>query len=179
MGKRKANTKRNTPNSQVEEDVKSNKKECISNSHPHSQASFAPQVNASSSSSANAGDELVKAQAALKALESRFAQVVAENQALQIENKQIPALRTENRQLKAQLARHKQESSRSRALVHDLTFEVDDLKTELAFFRLFFLLICLMKQTFNIHVNHPTYVQCTITSMSITVCLVFDVFCYV
>ena len=138
MGKRKANTKRNTPNSRVEEDVKSNKKECISNSHPHSQASSAPQVNASSSSSsssANAGDELVKAQAALKALESRFAQVVAENQALQIENKQIPALRTENRQLKAQLARHEQESSRSRALVHDLTFEVDDLKTELAFFR--------------------------------------------
>ena len=55
------------------------------------------------------------------------AQVVAENQALQ----------TENKQLKTQFTQHKQDLSKSRALVHALTFEVDELKTELTIPRWF------------------------------------------
>ena len=94
------------------------------------------------SSSSNAAAELIEAQAALKALESRFAEVVAENaevvaenKVLRMQTKQVQALQTQNQQLQAQLARQEQELSRSRALVHDSTFEVDDLKKELAFFR--------------------------------------------
>ena len=133
MGKRKAH-------SQVE-DLKSNKEECLSDSNGQpQQALCAPQVQESSSS--NAAAELIKAQAALKALESRFAEVVAENaevvaenKVLRMQTKQVQALQTQNQQLQAQLARQEQELSRSRALVHDSTFEVDDLKKELAFFR--------------------------------------------
>ena len=134
MGKRKAN-------SQKVEDLKSNKEECLtdSNERPR-QALSVPQEQASSSS--NAAVELIKLQAALKALESRFAevvaenaQVVAENKVLRMQTKQVQALQTQNQQLQAQLARQEQELSRSRALVHDSTFEVDDLKKELAFFR--------------------------------------------
>jgi len=119
MGKRKANRKPPN-NAQVEGP---NKKECISNSNEQSPALPAPLVHASSS--AGAVDELVKAQAALQALESRFAQVVAENQALQAQNKQ----------LQSELIQERQDSSRSRALVRGLTFEMDDLKTELTFLR--------------------------------------------
>ena len=131
MGKRKNQTKPNQ--SQVEGAFKSSKKECISDSKEPSQTSSTLQVQESSSSDAVV--ELSKAQAALKALQHRFAEVVAENQALQNENKQIQAVQTENKQLQAQLIQERRESSRSRALVHDLTFEVDDLKTELTFLR--------------------------------------------
>ena len=123
MGKRKTNT-----NSQVES-VKSNKKECISNPNeqPH-QALSAPQVQELSSS--NAADELVKAQAALNALESRFAEMMV----LQTQkDEQIQALQTENQELQAQVTHQEQELSRSRAVMHDSTLEADDLKTELAF----------------------------------------------
>ena len=75
--------------------------------------------------SSNATEELIKTQAALKPLDSRFAQVVAENQALQAQNKQ----------LQSELIQERQDSSRSRALVRGLTFEMDDLKTELTFLR--------------------------------------------
>ena len=134
MGKRKAN-------SQKVEDLKSNKEECLtdSNERPR-QALSVPQEQESSSS--NAAVELIKVQAAFKALESRFAevvaenaQVVAENKVLRMQTKQVQALQTQNQQLQAQLARQEQELSRSRALVHDSRFEADDLKTELAFFR--------------------------------------------
>jgi len=74
--------------------------------------------------SSNATEELIKTQAALKPLDSRFAQVVAENQALQ----------TENKQLQTELIQNKQPSSRSRVLIRDSTVETNDLKTELAFF---------------------------------------------
>jgi len=128
MGKRKAN-------SQVD---KSNQKECLSDSNEQfQQALSAPQVQESSSS--NVAVELIKAQAALKALETRFAavvaenaRVVAENKILRMETKQVKALQTQNQQLQAQLARHEQELSRSR---DDSTFELDDLKRELAFSR--------------------------------------------
>ena len=115
-------------NSQVD---KSNKKECLSDSNEQSQQALsAPQVQESSSS--NVSVELIKAQAALKALENRFAEVVAENIILRMETKQVKALQTQNQQLQAQLARHEQELSRSR---DDSTFELDDLKRELAFSR--------------------------------------------
>jgi len=90
------------------------------------------------SSSSNAAAELIEAQAALKALESRFAEVVAENVQVVAGNKilrmetKLQALQTQNQQLQAQLTPHEQELSRSR---DDSTFEVDDLKRELVFSR--------------------------------------------
>ena len=92
MGKRKANTKCNTPgNGSEENDFKSYKKECIITEQPQTLSISQVCASSSSSSSVDTGihDQLLKAQAALEALESRFAQVVAENKALQKRNKEL------------------------------------------------------------------------------------------
>ena len=91
-------------------------------------------------------DELAKALAALKTSESRCAQLTAEKQA---QHEQLQTLQTQNEQLRTQLAKREEHSV---AQINDLTLEVDELKTELAFFRslnislllniLFKLLVC-------------------------------------
>jgi len=92
-----------------------------------------PPTNSTSSAppkrSTTPDEELTRALAALKASETRCAQFAAENQS---QHEQLQTLETQNEQLRAQLAKQEQHST---AQIKDLTFEVDELKTELAFFR--------------------------------------------
>ena len=78
-------------------------------------------------------DELFQTQAALKALQDRFAE---EKKALQTQNKQLQTqnkqLHSRNERLDMQLVQQEQNST---AMIKDLLFEVDELKTELALFR--------------------------------------------
>ena len=78
-------------------------------------------------------DELSQTQAALKALQDRFAQ---EKKALLTQNEQ---LQTQNQQLHSNVEqldmRLVQQEQDSKATIKGLTFEVNELKTELAIFR--------------------------------------------
>ena len=67
-------------------------------------------------------DELFQTQAALKALQDRFAE---EKKALQTQNEQ---LQSRNEHLNMRLV---QQEQNSKAMIKDLLFEVDELKTEL------------------------------------------------
>ena len=88
-------------------------------------------------------NELTNALADVKALEIRCAQLAAEKQ------NQYEQLQSQNEQLQLQLIKLEQHSTKQ---INDLTLEVDELKTELAFFRslnislllniLFKLLVC-------------------------------------
>ena len=95
------------------------------------------------SGSPPSNDALTKALAHIQALESRCAQLDAEkqnqNEQLQTQNEQLQTLQTQNEQLQAQLIKLEQHST---AHIEDLTLEVDELKTELAFFRSFNISLC-------------------------------------
>ena len=95
------------------------------------------------SGSPPSNDALTKALAHIQALESRCAQLAAEkqnqNEQLQTQNEQLQTLQTQNEQLQAQLIKLEQHST---AHIEDLTLEVDQLKTELAFFRSFNISLC-------------------------------------
>ena len=120
MPKRKANSKRGTENPH------SHKKSSAESPPPpltlNNVCSTAP---AAVPLSPNA-DELSRTQADLKALQDRFAQ---EKKALQAQNKQ---LQSRNEHLNLRLD---QQERNSEAMIKDLLFEVNELKTELALFR--------------------------------------------
>ena len=88
-------------------------------------------------------DALTKALAAVQALESRCTQLAAEkqsqNEQLQSQNEQLQTLQTQNEQLQTQLIKLEQHST---AHINDLTLKVDELKTELAFFRSLNISLC-------------------------------------
>ena len=98
-----------------------------------------PKRKANNSTSKNTfsspADELSRTQAALKALQDRFAQ---EKKALLTQNEQ---LQTQNQQLHSRVEqldmRLVQQEQDSKATIKGLTFEVNELKTELAIFRCF------------------------------------------
>ena len=78
-------------------------------------------------------NELTNALADVKALEIRCAQLAAEKQ------NQYEQLQSQNEQLQLQLIKLEQHSTKQ---INDLTLEVDELKTELAFFRSFNISLC-------------------------------------
>ena len=84
--------------------------------------------------------------AALRALQGRFAQVMTEKKALDIQNEELQSQKEElqerNEQQDIHLGQQDRELTYCRGLVKDLTFEVDELKTELAVFRLLTVHIC-------------------------------------
>ena len=81
------------------------------------------------SGSSPGADELTKALAVVKALESRCARLAAEKQT---QYEELQTLQTQNEQLQTLLIKLEQHST---AQIKDLTSEVGELKTELAFFR--------------------------------------------
>ena len=109
-------------------------------SPPLSSSNVSSLVSATVSPASNAA-ELSRTKAILKALEDRFAQVLTENQTLQAQNKG----------LQLQLIQQKQNSN---SIIENLSFEVDELKTELTVFR------CdsIMKLSLNQSLNDFLYV---------------------
>ena len=122
MPKRKANS-RSKPGAQERH---SHKKSSAESSPPplplNNACSTAPAAVPLSSNA----DELSRTQAALKALQDRFAE---EKKTLQTQNKQ---LQSRNEHLNVRLVEQEQNS---KAVIKGLLFEVDELKTELAVFR--------------------------------------------
>ena len=102
------------------------------------------------SGSPPSNDALAKALAHIQALESRCDQLAAEKQnqneqlqtqngQLQTQNEQLQTLQTQNEQLQTQFIKLEQHLT---AHIKDLTLEVDELKTELGFFRSFNISLC-------------------------------------
>ena len=135
MGKRKAKSASQTNNK------KSSAEHPTLNNASASAPAPAPEV-----ASVSGENELAQVRATLRALQGRFAQVMTEKKALEIQNEQLQSQKEElqerNKQQDIHLVQQDRELTYCRGLVKGLTFEVDELKTELAFFRSLTVHIC-------------------------------------